>query len=466
MSDRFLPAAGVVAMVVLAAAVSVFSVLAALGIVLLGLASVAANQFRSAGLVYGLAFIALVPIYWAPDIPGTQVAMAPVVFVCLALFPIALRYRGDLRIGVIDRFVIAFVVINAVSYFVNTKGAAGQIAGLLLTTALPYATFRLLGLWRNASSAAGLGVVVGGALSALIALREYRGWRNPFFDRFPNGHAHKFFARADERFGHFRPEAAFGHAIGLGMFLVLAAVIALGLAWRHHSPVPKPLLYSAVVVILLALANTLVRGPIVMLVFALLILLLTESRRLGPGRGLLVAVGFAVLVNIGSFANVFQLRQASTSDERVRASADYRIEIWRVVSDSDNFSLLGKTVIDPDGIGFVQKLGADVGIKSFDNAFALIFVGFGALGLLTFAGIALCVGRAAFLPDLTVIDRAWAAAILGAFINLMTVNLLTQFAHLFWIGIGLVAAAIQVARHGSPELAEEVAAAPELSPRR
>jgi hypothetical protein len=219
-------------------------------------------------------------------------------------------------------------------------------------------------------------------------------------------------------------------------------------------------LYGATLVILWGLSDNLVRGPLLMLAFAVVVLLFGESRRGRYGRGLLVAAALVVLVNIGSFANVFQLRDASLQQGgAVQASGEYRLEIWRVVSDGSNFSLLGNSAVDADGIGFVAAQGQAVGLKSFDNAYALIYIGFGALTLLVFIAMGLRVAQAALVADLAVIDTAWAAAILAAFINLMTVNLLTQFAHIFWLAIGLIATAVQMARRPPADQAPAVESA-------
>ncbi len=461
MKPALLNAIGVVAIVVVAAGASVFSLSLAFGVVVLGLVAVAASRWTYGALVVGLALIALVPIYWVPDIPGTKVGLYPVVFVCLALAPAAWRLRSAFRLTVLDQLLVAYVVLASLSYLVNATGGVGSVAAALIGVAFPYATTRLLGLRVGVAAAAAYGVVIGGVVSAAIALREYRGVPNPFFAYFRSGHAHRFFARADERLGHLRPEAAFGHAIALGMFLVLATVLALGLAWRQNPRVPRALLYGAALLTVLALTDNLVRGPLLMLGFASVVLLFSESRRGRHGRGILVAGAMVVLVNLGSFANVFQLRDASfEKGGRVEASSEVRVEIWRVITTRENFSLLGRTVVDENGIGFVEAVGQGVGISSFDNGFALIYVGFGILALLAFIGIGIAVAHAAIVARVSVLHHAWAAAILAAFINLMTVNLLTQFAHFFWLAIGLIGAAVQITRHG-PDTAEVSALAPE-----
>jgi hypothetical protein len=440
-------AVGLVVVLVVAAWASFRWLHIAVAILGWALAATAARRRTYAGVVIGLAMVAIIPIYWAPNFPGTAVAASPVVLVCAALAPAALETRKQLRIGVLDRLVIAYSVLVTIGYLVNTQsGFVGAIAGAMFSSLLPYATFRLLSLRREMSTAAAIGVLIGGVVSSYVAVGEYSGRGNPFFALFPGGHAHAFFARSDIRLGHPRPEASFGQAIALGMFLALAVVLALALAWRQEERVriPRWVLYGAAMVCVYALTENLVRGPLLMLAFAVVVLLISESRRGHYGRGVVVAVVLAVLVNVGSFANVLQLRdQTFSQGSSVNLSGEYRLEIWRVVSDRSNFSLVGKQVVDEDGLGFTKAAGAEVGIKSFDNAYALIYIGFGLLALIAFVLIGLRVGKAALIDRLSVLDKAWAAAVLAAFINLMTVNLLTQFAHIFWIGIALVASAVQ-----------------------
>jgi hypothetical protein len=160
-------------------------------------------------------------------------------------------------------------------------------------------------------------------------------------------------------------------------------------------------------------------------------------------------------VNVGAFANAFQLRDASlTQGSRVQQSGEYRVEIWRVVTDPQTFTFFGRPVADDANSGFVESVGSQVGLKSFDNAFALIYVGFGVFALAVFLALAVFVARVALAPRLSIVEHAWAAALLATFINLMTVNLLTQFAHIFWMGLGLVAAAHQRARDAAEATAD------------
>lgn len=440
--------AGLVAIVALISVAAAFNAPVAVALTMLSLAAAAAVRWPSAALVVAPVFVALIPTYWAPDVPGTNVGISPMVLVSMALLPAALRLWPDFRPILADKIVLAFVVILAAAFVVNATGIVGSIASTVLGVGLPYATFRLMGLYKRAAESLAVGVVVGGVASAYIAIREYDGWANPFFGMFPNGHEHAFWARADMRFGRIRPEAAFGHAIALGMFLVVAALLAIALAWRADARKLRTLwLYGATLVIVFGLVDNLVRGPLVMLGLGVVLLVFGEVRRgRGGGRAAVLVLGVIVLVNIGSFSNVFELRDATVEPGRVRDSGEYRVDLWRVVVDPANFSLLGREVADEEGVGYAKAVGQQVGVKSFDNAYGKIYIGFGVLALVAFVLLGVFTARMVFVTHLSMVERAWAAALLAAFINLLTVDLLTQFSDLFWMALGLLAAIVQSTR--------------------
>jgi hypothetical protein len=129
-----------------------------------------------------------------------------------------------------------------------------------------------------------------------------------------------------------------------------------------------------------------------------------------------------------------------------------------VVADPANFSLLGKDVTSDDTGSFTRAVGESVGLKSFDNAYALIYIGFGAIPLAVFIGIGLVIARWSFRSGLTLVERAWLAVVLATFVNLTTVDLLTQLGHLFWMALGLIAATMQ--RHDRRGADEPHRAAP------
>lgn len=402
--------------------------------------AVAATRAPAVALGVGVALVAVVPIYWSPDLPGTQIGVYPVSIVAAVLSLTALRAETRVKLGLLDRLVAMFLVFRVVSLLLNAPNPTGPLLDTVLTIAAPYVVVRVLGQRPDAARGAAVGVVVAGVIAAAVAIRETSGVANPYFERFTSGHQHAFHARADTRFGQLRPEASFGHALALGMFLVFAAVLALALAWTARRLLARSAAVASALLILWALVQTLVRGPLLMLVFAILVLLASEVRR-GRWMPILTVVAVAIaLASIGAFGTVAALREASFQDQSVRESGEYRLEIWEVVKDPGNFSWFGREVVDEER-GLTQAIGESVGLKSFDNAYALLYIGFGAAAVLVFTFIGLTVARSALRRDLSLIDRAWVAVVFAAFVNVMTVDLLTQFAHIFWMAIGLIAAA-------------------------
>jgi hypothetical protein len=276
----------------------------------LALACVAAVRWPSSAVAIGWVLVAIIPIYWASDVPGTHVALVPAAIVAIALLPSGVVHRGELRFGILDRLVVAYVLLRIAGYVLHAQQSIGPVIDTVLGIALPYTAMRLLGAREDMPRAAAIGVAIGGLVSSVIALREVAGTTNPYFAQRTSGHEHAFFARADVRLGRVRPEAAFGHAIALGMFLVFAVVLTLVIAWGTRSLVRRVAAYGTAVVLLTALVQSLVRGPLLMLAVAVPVVLLGEARRGRWGPVLAVAGGLAVLANLGARGPVAEGRGA------------------------------------------------------------------------------------------------------------------------------------------------------------
>jgi hypothetical protein len=170
-----------------------------------------------------------------------------------------------------------------------------------------------------------------------------------------------------------------------------------------------------------------------------------------------VLVGVAGLASLGAFSNVSQLRDASFQEGSVQATGEYRIEIFEVASRAENFSLLGKPIPeDQDALGFNTSISAQTGLRSIDSSYALTYLAFGALTAIAFVGTCFLLASAAFRTRLSLINRAWAAAILGVLVNFVSANLIAQFTHIFWIGAGIVAAALQASKERAETPAPDV----------
>ncbi len=405
-----------------------------------------ATQRPTRAAFLSMVAIAIVPVYWSPVLPGTQIPTLPAVVAATVVLPAAMRRRNDVHLNGIDRLFVAYIFFRLASFLVNPSAGIGLAVDTVAQVILPYAAFRILSTQPGIRAALALGVVTGGVLSAVIAIREYNGVPNPFLDRRFGGYQYAYYTRVDARFGRPRPEAAFGQAIPLGMFLVLAAVLALAFAWRASSRSRRLLSYAAVLVILVGLSNTLVRGPLVMLAVAVFVVLAGDVQRIRLDRTLLVVVAGLALLTVGSLgANIYKLRDATVEPGPVRDSGNVRFQIFSAVSKSENFSVLGKRGDAGREVGFQRDVGQQVGLGTFENAFALTYLGYGVFALLAFTGMALLVIRAGFMSGLTTLDRGWCAALVGVFVNLVGVGLVSQFAQVFWICLAVVASIVHSA---------------------
>jgi hypothetical protein len=157
-----------------------------------------------------------------------------------------------------------------------------------------------------------------------------------------------------------------------------------------------------------------------------------------------IGTGLVALAALGVFSSAFQLRDASFDASSVQATGEYRIEILQVASRAENFSFLGKPIdAAQDAYGFATAISAQTGLRSIDSMYAFTYLAFGALTAIAFVGACLLLASAAFRSRIPLIDRAWAAAILGVLVNFVTANLIAQFIHIFWIGAAIVATALQ-----------------------
>jgi hypothetical protein len=417
---------------------------AGIGIVCLALLSALAVTRTFAVVVGSMVAIALIPVYWGPYVPHTQIGVLPVLLVCLALFPRAMRELRTLRLTTVDWLMAIYIGLRILGSLVNSSRGAGSALDSILYAGLPYVVFRFLGLERSVRRAAAIGVVIGGVAASYFTIREYDGGGNPFFNHFRSGYQHAYWIRVDYRFRRARPEASFGHADALGLFLAFATVLAIALAWRERNAFRRVLLYASAMVCLVGIADTLERGPFVLLLIALPIILIVEARQGHSTRSLALVLGAAVILSMTSVgATALKLRDASITPGGLQNSAQDRFDTIRAMTDSRYFSLLGHDQGEDPSLSVQQAIGLSTGLGAIENAFMWTYVVYGALAFLAFAGIAFPIGRAAFSTRFDVLDRAWLAIVVSAFVIFLSVSFASQFGHFFWIALGLSAAAAQ-----------------------
>lgn len=415
-------------------------------LVVVVLAGVSTNRPATAAPI-AVAAIALIPIYWGRRLGGFGLAAIPVTIAAAALAPAALRSVWRFRAVGLDAAVAVFVVFRSVAFFVNYD--AGSASGFLTQVAAAYVPFRLLGLIPGMRRRLTVAVVTAGAALAVLARFEGSG-DNVFFRLFPVGYQAPAWARPELRFGTVRAEGSFGHPIAFGLFLALALVLTVAVLFttdRRRTRAQAALTVAAVLV-LVALLDTLSRGPLLVGTTALVGWTWYERRRVTPWRVVGGGVAAATLLAFTpALIIVSALWSSSRGDTREARSAEYRLAIASVVTDPDEFTLLGRRA---EGLGSGTNLvGRQVGFKSLDNEYVVVYVSGGALSLLAFLWIVAAVIRTALAPKLDALDRAWALSLASAMVGLVSVALLTQYTSLFWIAAALVACVAQEGRKSS-----------------
>jgi len=411
-------------------------------LLVVGFAYLAHRQVNVA-VVIGLCVVASLPVYAGRYVGGTQFGVTPGLVVGIILLPSALSSLRLARLVPMDLAVAAFCGLRVLSTLLNLSVRPGAVLGPALYVAVPYTVFRLLALRRDLPRVAAVAVVIGGTASAVFAVLEHSGAGNLYFRLPSSGYEYSAFAQEQFRFGEVRAEAAFGHSIALGMFLALALVLAVALAVETTNLLARSALALAATVMLLGTLDTLSRGAMLMLAAGVALWFVLESRRLQLTTLLgVLLVGAAVVVATPVSSTVSELVSSSqSSDTNEAASTEHRVAILDLVRDPSEFSVLGQRSA---GTGSVtDQVEQRTGLNSFDNAYALVYLSNGVLTVLAF----LAVGVLAFVTlaagGLTNLERAWAAALCAATLNLFTVNLLTQFGDFYWMAAGVCAASWQ-----------------------
>lgn len=398
------------------------------------LAAVAVRRPDVAGPV-GLGVVLVVPVYWAQPLPGVAVAGTASLLVSLALLPAAWRERHAVRLHALDALVALHFGVTVVSLAVNASGKGAAIGSLVARAALPYVVFRLLSTRPGAGRRLAIGLAAAAVPLAIIGIREAGGTENPFFTLVRAGVEHQW-VRSQVRFGEVRAEASFGHAIAFSLFLAVALLLLLGLAWQRRGH--RLLLVALAAPLGAALLATGSRGGLVCLVvgFGLWALGLRER------RGGLLVVGWIVLAALlltPAGGQLTRLQRSITDSGEAGEAARYRLEIASLLVDGDNFTVLGQEA--PPGLGVVSAAEQRLGIRTIDSQYAVVYVTYGLFALASFVALAVALVRSSLRRHLQPIDRAWAAATAAVAIALSTVALFTQMQSLFWIAVALTATA-------------------------
>jgi hypothetical protein len=386
-----------------------------------------------------LAAVLVVPIYWAQPLPMLPLAATPAALTGVLLLPAAIAARDRLRFTLLDGLVLIYFALAAASIGANVDGTAAALADLAARTVVPYVAFRLLATHVDAVPRLAVALVASGAVLAIVGIREADGNGNPFFTLVRSGFEGGQWVRSQVRFGAVRAEASFGHAIAFSLFLAVALLLVLGLAWRVRGG-RRVALLAVAAVLGSALLATGSRGGVVSLVIGALLWAVTLR---GKRSGLLVVAGVVagVLLLTPAGDQVVRLRDSVTATGEAGDAARYRLEIARIATDDRMFSVLGQEA--PPDLGVVAAAKEQLGLRTIDSQYALVYVTSGVAGLAAFAAIGLALLGVTLRRRLDPVERAWAAGTAATAVALLSVALFTQMLTLYWIAIAVTAAAAQ-----------------------
>jgi hypothetical protein len=298
--------------------------------------------------------------------------------------------------------------------------------------------FRLLAARDGAPNRLAITLVAVAAPLALLGVRESEGGGNPFFTLVRPGFEASRWLRSQTRFGHIRAEAGFGHAIAFGLFLAIALLLVLGLTWQRTRST-RVLLGIVGCVLVAAMFATGSRGGQLSIVVGTCLWAVTLR---GKRTGLLVlgAVVALGLVVTPAGEKVAQLRNSVSDSGEAGEAVQYRLEVARVVSDPRVFSLLGAEVPSSSDLGPVNAAKEEVGLRTIDSQYAVVYLTTGIAGLLAFCAVELLLLASVVRRRLDPVERAWAAAAASTGVALLSVALFTQMLSLFWICVAITAA--------------------------
>ena len=411
----------------------------AIAALLVVLAAVVGLRYPQRMLGLGFAATALIPVYWVPVPSGIPVAPVIGSVVAIVLLPAAAVAHRGRRWVPLDVAVLAYVGVVAVAAYADSDAATSFSAQLVATALLPYLATRLLADETGRRWMAG-GTVAVATLLSVVGIREHDGVINPFFTLVKPKYLASLWARPELRLDSVRAEASFGHPIAFGMFLALSIALTLWLARDVQRTWLRIVLLGAAGVQLVAMSDTLTRGPFLALGIAVVLALPTALKGRRWNRTVIGAAALAVIVAltpVGSTLTTLWNRSSGTTSEA--NSARYRLELLSTMTDGANFSWFGKPADQEQG-GIAGSARQRINVVSIDDQYTVVYLQSGLFALLAFLGVALGVWWAALRRRMSLGSRVWGLAALGATVAITTVALFTQYVEIFWMLVGVVAA--------------------------
>ena len=398
--------------------------------------------------VFALAATLLVPYTWSPTF-----RTAPVPAIMLFALPggivgaAALIRCGRLRLCVLDYLVAAIFVSALLSeiFIASGEGILGahtvshnEVEVILL----PYLAFRLiLTAWPGVITKLPEALLITGAGLSLFAIWEELNHANIFTHSSLNNPALAVWEGSYPRAGGVRADATMGHPIALASFLIIPLVFAFGQRrWRLF------------VLLALGEAFTLSRGPYIAVLIALLLCSIL-TRRVGRLLVLGTVIG-ALALFIGPVHNsVTNSFQGGTSEQN---SANYRSEL--LGTSLSSLTLWGNTA------GNTSELFAHQGefkLPDVTSELALMSGRQGVLGLTIWVGFltvfAYVIREARRRSDPLLLLLG--VALVGEWVTLLSVALITSFQYAFWLTVAMAAARLsqQTGAIGSSKRAPNIA---------
>lgn len=366
--------------------------------------------------------VALVPIYWTPQVPGLSTSTAAIV-----LLPIGcglLLVQSKFQPCLLDGLVLLLLTWQAITFTFNFDSLRHITLPAVLAIAGPYLFARSLGVNPDRLKAVLSGVVTAGLALSLLAIREHANGKN-FFQGIKNdGYAAGTWAVSYVRNGEPRASASFGQPLLLSLFLACAALIVLFRIVDRRRIRLFDLI--ALFVLLLGLASTGGRLAYGLVLTGLLLYVMRRPTHYALAGLFLVA--FAIM-------GAGTLLQFVSGEGAARDSAQYRENLFQGLVQSRNYSVQGVLRGDPfNAQGHVPNFNG-----SIDNQFLLSLLqsGFPQLLLLTIVFVAVL--RLVFLAPRG-LARQYAVLATVGLLSLSFVALLLQMESFFWIFVGGLAA--------------------------
>ncbi len=368
-----------------------------------------------------------VPYTWSPTIAG---GIAPIMVLFALPAAIAaitvLVVTGHHKLTIYDYLVMALfvgVLLSSVARGYPIFGSHTLARQVAIQILLPYFAFRaIIAAWPSTLRRLPIALIMTGVGLSLLAFWEELRGGTLFVHSALNNPALAQWAINYPRGGGVRAQATMGHPIALGSFLVIPLVLAfMTRRW---------LLFT---LIALGEAFTLSRGPYIAAIVAVLIcgFLTKRAGRLSAIVAALVILALFVGPVRNSVTNSFQ---AGTVEN---ANANYRSQL--LTTSLSSLTLWGTPTAESDELFGHQ---GQFTLSDVTSEPALMSGRQGIVGLSIWLGFlaafAYTIREARKRGDLLLLGLA--VALVGEWVTLVSVSLITSFQYAFWLTLAMTAA--------------------------